>query len=916
MFPLPFAQLAQPTSADLPGWILYGAAALLVVVVLVGGWLAFGRGPRMRRGLRRVGRLRQAGEWRPALALVRDLQLRVNQASVWASRLRTAESACLSTAGAAAIAAGDYEKGLEYRLNAVALVGLGEAAVRAAVIEQMLAEVRRLFAGTAGNDTAPVHEMLTRVLLLQAACPEASFWKGLCHVREGSNELALNSFLEARGSDPAALTHLDPSLYVGGLLLRQGQPKEALRFFTEANRLDSNCPLVTLHLGRAMIEAGGDAQIAVRAMQRALGQRGLLIWASNPERLWVEGFPEGRSFVRKLASAYRYVCPLWGADLHAILRDGQTALGHGLYRLGQFQESADVFTKLMGEAAPSVAVLRGLGLALARLGRYDQAFKHLRTAHELEEPKDRLTAGYLALCGAQGKPARPEDKVRNVTWAVRVVSKFNAPGDREWADLLDQIFAEVRTLDIALPVEDHLYLCEHLLSVNATDPQAAAAYHHFQAAYPEALHAEYAWLYCRAAHLHDLTGPHALTLFARTFAEIDRAREFFAARGWDFDEVEYAFLAQAAAQEPGRFPEVFGPAYPSRGEAFLLARATRAEEAGHLDGALATAEVLHRLAPRSPQAFDLLARLHYRCGNPDQARELLQGWHELEPAATTPLLRLAVVLEQLGRPGECLESIRKALALMHGPARADAAFLGARLVLTSLNRQGEAARNQPEALRPAVELLEECLRERPDHEQALWVLAAMRAVAGDRQQLATHAGAMNQPAAADARFHYLAGVARLAAGDYDGAIQASRRAAEDPTYALDSAYLAGWASLHRREPAAAAEAFRLVAKAADNPSASHAQAILGAVRFHEGVYEEAVHWWKALTAEKRRAWGFDDPLQKTMFLAALSAYQSGRYEQAAEKLREAGRLGLRDRRLGPLLMLSLLKAGQRLLYRT
>ena len=111
---------------------------------------------------------------------------------------------------------------------------------------------------------------------------------------------------------------------------------------------------MTLQLGRAIVESGGDAQIAVRAMQRALGPRGLGTWLAQPERFWVEAFPEGRSFVRRLASKHRYVCPLWGADLAAIVRDGNTALGLGLYRMGNFQESADVFTRLMGEAAPSL----------------------------------------------------------------------------------------------------------------------------------------------------------------------------------------------------------------------------------------------------------------------------------------------------------------------------------------------------------------------------------------------------------------------------------------------------------------------------------------------------------------------------------------------------------------------------------
>jgi hypothetical protein len=53
-----------------------------------------------------------------------------------------------------------------------------------------------------------------------------------------------------------------------------------------------------------------------------------------------------------------------------------------------------------------------------------------------------------------------------------------------------------------------------------------------------------------------------------------------------------------------------------------------------------------------------------------------------------------------------------------------------------------------------------------------------------------------------------------------------------------------------------------------------------------------------------------------VFLGGLAALDSGRYEQAAERFREAGKLGLRERRLGGLITLALVKAGQKLLYET
>src|SRR5207248_2355076 len=113
---------------------------------------------------------------------------------------------------------------------------------------------------------------------------------------------------------------------------------------------------------------------------------------------------------------------------------------------------------------------------------------------------------------------------------------------------------------------------------------------------------------------------------------------------------------------------------------------------------------------------------------------------------------LAVVQEQLGQSAPCLESIRKALALAQGRARAAIALLGARLVLAGINSQGPEARSHPEALRPALELLDECLKEQPDHLQALWLRAAVRYVLADRAGLTAQASAMDRPEVSDARF--------------------------------------------------------------------------------------------------------------------------------------------------------------------
>ena len=432
----------------------------------------------------------------------------------------------------------------------------------------MLEETRRLFSVTTLGDNKAVHDLIVRIFQVNAPCPEASFWQALCFLRGGEPERALTAFEVARTG-----SFIDPPLYMGALLLRQGQPKDSLKYLTEANRVDGNCPIVILQLGAAMIAAGGDAQLAVRALQRALGGKGLALWDSEPRKAWVEGFPDGRSYIRKLAAAYPFICPLWGGDLATLRQQGTLALAQGLYKMGVYQEAADLFGKVLQNGAPSLIVLRGLGLSLARLGKYDEAFKHLRIAYEMEEPKDRVTAGYLALCGAMGKPTEPEDKTRNILWALKLVTRFNAPGDSEWAALISTLFAEARQYSAAdLSQDDQIYLCEHLWSVHAADVQAAEAYHHLQATFPQAVHNEYAWLYCRAIQEHKVTGAHTLALFARTFSDPEPARAFFLEKHWDWSELEFTYLERAAELDPGQFPEPLGLQHAAQAEDSLLAR--------------------------------------------------------------------------------------------------------------------------------------------------------------------------------------------------------------------------------------------------------------------------------------------------------------------------------------------------------
>jgi tetratricopeptide (TPR) repeat protein len=905
--------------------MLYVAIALVALAVLAGLWYVFGQGPRRRRAYARAGRLLRQGDWQAALEVVEKIRAAGRLSALWEGRLRNLAGECQHAAAAEAIKDKRFEDALGHFLTAAPLLNADPEELRGRVIEAMLAETRRLFAAETGSaGVEAVGEIIGRTLAVRSDCPEARFWLGLCQVRRGQTDHALVALTAAH--EQASKRYLDPALYLGILLHRQGRPAEALRYLADANRIDANCPFVTWQMGLSLVAASGDSGLGVRALQRALGPRGFGLWlkhvstqpgqavsvttadvGSDPARVWVEAFPEAKSFVRRLAAKHRFVCPLLGTDLMALFRQGQIALGQALYRQGSFQESADLFARLLQDCPPSVPLLRGYGLALARLGRHDQAFKHLRTALEQEEPKDPLTAGYLALCGALGKPTQEEDKPKNVAWAIRLLARYHVPDSAEWAGLYSAVFAEARSLGMTLAAEDQERLCDTLAAVHAADPAAAAAYAHVAATFPDAVKPIYAWLYCQAARVHGVTTDRDLDLFAHTFRDSGPARAYFTARGWDFGEVEYTYLERCAARRPGVLPEELGPDYAVKGEAFLLERSRQEEEAGHGDGAITVGEVLLRLLPASTAGHDRLSCLHYRRGDLDRAVALLSGWQRLAPADHWPLVRQAIIEQQRGNTERRAETIQHALGLTRGPLRAAIAFLGAKLALRS-------APAERAALDAAAGLLNECLKEQPDHADALWCLAAVRSVRGDRDGLADQAPRMNRPDVCDPRFHYLAAVCHLAARDYATALDLAGRASADEGLAADSQYLMAWAYLHRNEEAAARAALEKVVASGKGYSADNARALLGRLSLTVNDYDAAAKWWTALDARHRAEWKLEEPLRQSVLLSGLHALEDGRYEPAAERFREAGRLGWRDRRLGSLLTLALVKAGLRLLY--
>jgi Flp pilus assembly protein TadD len=905
--------------------ILYGGLVAGVALVISGLWWVFGPGPRRSRAYQRAQWLLHKGEWQEALTIIKGLQTgRLSQ--LWQGRLQSGEGECHHAAAQKCLRDKDYESSLAHFQTAAGLLHLDAAELRSHVVEAMLADVRQQFSNCkSAADNHNVQALLDRLLNVQSSCPEGLFWQALCQVRAGNVNAAMAAL--AASHEGGRRLVLDPPLYLGTLKIRDGQIQDGLRLLGEANRIDSNCPLVSLELGVGVVAANGDSGIAARALQRALGQRGLAPWLKQPQRLWTDAFPEGRSYVWKLALKHQFVCPVFGSDVAALVRQGEFALAQAEYRQGHFQEAADRFAHLLQDAPPSAPLLRGFGLSLARLERYDQAYKHLRAALDMEEPKDPLTAGYLALCGARGKPIQSEDKVRNVEWAIALLGRFTLPGNAEWARIYGAVFAEARSLGLSSAVDDQVKLCDVLQSIDAVDPESAAAYSQLAAVSPELLRPEFAWLYCRAAQIHGYTSAQDLDLFARTFRDESAAREFYSAHQWNLDETAFTYLERCAAQRPGHFPEEFGPDYPPRGEDLLLARSEQLQAAGQKDAALAAVEVLVKLAPASICAHDRLAHLYYQRGDLDRAASLLAKLQELAPTDPQPAVKLAIVEQQRGNIASRDDALDRALDLTHGAEKANIAFLGARLTLQSepgalatgeLQLVADAPGSDERAVdwNHTKELLRTCLHEQPDHVDALSCLAMVCSVTNDSAGLIELAPCMDRSDVAQPRFHYMAAVCHAAAEDHTRVLSACRRALANADDLLGHSceYLMGWAHLQLCDQWGAETAFRVVAKSAGFPSADSARAMAGRLQFNGGNYDEAAAFWKTIDPSRRTEWQLDEPLRQTMFLCALTAMNAERFEEAAEKFREAGRLGLRDRRLGNLLTLCLMKAGRRLLY--
>ncbi len=873
----------------------------VATVATIGGWVAL----RLRGGesiLRQVRRAIERGEYHNALALLNRIRPSASAtARGWHAEQRHLEGECHYAAAEAALHDRRFADALDHYQAVAAIVGLDEADAAHRVVEAMLAEARRLSA--AAPDGPALLVLLGLILERQSPCPEASFWLGLFHLRHKDTAAGIAALGAAHAATKGR--QIDPALYLGAVWLRDGKPREALRVLSEANRLAPSCPLVAYHLGAALTVSGGDALLALRALQKATGPDGLPKYLRDPQRLWADTLPAD-SWVRNLAQragAQRahFQCPLGLDQVEPILMRARFALGEALVACDRAEEAVAVFTDLL-KTRDDLPVRRGLGLALAQLGEWDAALGHLRHVYAAERPPTPSTTGALAMCLVHAAG----DRAGNVRKALDLIASLNVRADAAWARRAGAVFAAAKAAGVPVPATVVAELADVLASTDAADPTAAAVYNLLGATKVSGTISARekvpdtfmicARLYVRAAQRHGVNLPQDETLFDQAMTDRRATRRFFGEREWDFDAAERLYLERWASRHPGTFPAAPGPRYAIEAEAALLADARRLASQNRPEGARDVSLLALRLNPAAGPAHDLLAEIAYRRGDRTEAADRLKTWFVVCPKDPVPLARLAVLAAADHRPGEAVATVRQALERVGGTARVPYLLLGARLALAA----GKPA--------DARAWFDECLNLAPDHPTALAGRAALAWTNGDFPTLVGLADRMAAVPAEDPWYHYLAGAALLLAGHLDEAEVSAKHAAADPGTVAEGRHLLALVRDRRNDAAGAADLLRDEA-VAGGAAADHAAALRGQAAWRGGDYGEALRCWQGLPDARLKTWNLATLMGGTAFLAGVQALRSGAAEDAATWLRQAARLGHADPRLESLMTVACARAG-------
>jgi tetratricopeptide (TPR) repeat protein len=886
-------------AAAIPVEVLLAVGVVTVIGLIAGGiglWRVFGSGPRRNRAYQRARELLAAGDAENARTAIEEIKLLGISTPEWQGRLNNLEGECRRASGEAALSSRKFEEALEHHLAAAKLLSTNPTEARERVIEGMLAELRQRAAGAPDDKLT---KLAQRILQLAPQHPETSFWLGLANIKLNRVEPALTALRAAFEADKKSV---EPALYLGMLLTREGKAKDALRYLSEANKNAPHSALINWQLGMGLVMAGSDPALAVRALQKAVAADGLAKLAKDPGRFWTDALPDG-SYIGKLATKQPFACPLIGNNFIGMARQAKLAFGQALYRIERITESIHVFQDLLNEGEPTPAVSRALGIALCRVDRFDDAYAHLRSAFEQDAAKNPITACYLALCATKARPAKPEDTPANVRWALRLLSDVSIPAEQEPVRLAAQVYAEAKRIGVPVPVDDLAKLSGAIAALGLTEPFAAAIIDQLAANAMPAVRPPLAFLYGWAASQHRFRGEKDNELHLLLFQNEVSAREYYSQRGWRLEDVEWTFLERWAESHTS-FPADLGPDFAVRAERSLLDRAKSLEQAGDVAGARAAVEVLRRLLPPTATTFDQTARLAFARRDFDESRRVLTEWCSRFPNEAAPLLRLAALEQSCGNSSAAREHVTRALEIATPVQQPIAAMAGVRLALAAGQRE------------VALENVERVLGSNAGNAEALCLKAAILWQLGRHDQLRALAASFERIDVADPKFHYMAAVCFALNDDFDAARTAARRVSNEPGWQIDGHHLMGVLYWRRADYPGAAARLEAVLASPDYRALAHARLTLGRVRWEQGSVVEAATLWSKLSNDERKAMHLDEALPVSAFLAGIECLRKENPAAAADWLNQAREMGFRDRHLPVLHERALVEAARQSLVRS
>ena len=842
---------------------------LLATGLLIGGlgvslWQKFSPQARLERAYHRARQALARGDWQAAQVDLEFLRVADIDAPEWIGRLNNLEGEWLRLIALSKLEQGDYSGAVAQFEEAEAMLGLSLSKARDNMARVMHSHLRRRMAERQTEDALQLAQQL---LKLRPHDAEAAFWSGILAARTGQYGLAATAWQIA--TQVAPTPSVETILYYALACQRTGRAQDAQEFLTKAHRLAPTSPIVAWHWGMKSIETGSSAPEAIRSLQIALSADGLPLLLRDQAKFWQTAFP-GDSLIGLFAQQAQFDCPFWGSNIDLIIRQTWMRLGTLLVQVGRNEEAVKALIPLLNRGESTAEIHANLGIALARLRKYDQASEHFKIVEQQSPRPSYLIKAFHALSVACADSKSESDRLAKIRWAVEHLGGEPLPRDVKAVQVAASVYKKALSQGVPVSTDDLLRFLDHLMIMGLAEPLVIVAVDWLMARDPDLVSHRHACFYAWATAVTQSRGRQDLAILARVFSDRTAARLQFSERQWDWDRVETIYLERWLDEHTG-FPPGFDADEQHRIETTWLARAADLQQVGKTAEAEAIINRLARLCPGSTKPLEHQARLAWNRGDFGRAVQLGQDWMRLRPDDPIVLLRYALMLHGTGQFATARDLLRHAFDKADDGVKATVALAAARCAL------------QADQDEEALHWLAECLRLDPENRLGFSLAVAFCFRRGDQKTLSPWTVI---PPSDDPLAQLASSCACWAAGDAETARSRLSHLLESSwsTEALHFLALMEYRLGHRDR---AAEHLAVVAKQAHGPTAYHAQALLGQIEAERGQVALAVERWLAIPNAWQSRWGLKSLLPLWLFRAGVEALRQGNYATACRYFRQA-----------------------------